>query len=145
MHDQRSRDRKLREESRIRASLKPRGRMGGLEIVFRHSGQAWPLLVCAGICKNRAAAVSTRHGGMQSVSDASWSDGVGCLYSAATEKLVLLKVQAWHNLTSQCRHRAKRHWLDLLAQIELANTASSVRLGLLPGAAWCFAHGSEPR
>ena len=35
VYDQRSRDRKLREESRIRASLKPGGRMGGLEIVFR--------------------------------------------------------------------------------------------------------------
>ena len=38
--------------------------------------QAWPLLVCAGIFTNGAAAASARHGGMQNVSNARWPDDV---------------------------------------------------------------------
>ena len=118
--------------------LKPCRRMRGFSSVFR-SGQAWPLLICAGIFKNGAAAVSARHGVTQSLMQVG-RNVLMALQCAATKKPVLPKVQAWHNLTSQCRHRAKRHGPDLLVHIELANAVSSV----LPGAAWCFAHGSEP-
>ena len=46
--------------------LQPCRCMHGFSSVFR-SGQAWPLLVCAGIFKNGAAAVSARHGVTQSL------------------------------------------------------------------------------